>query len=301
MRGSHPMLSKNLLTQVHSEIEDLAELLGLSGVEVAATHGVLRILHMSNNRYASPADTALRFGQLFCRWCAEKDLDVSCGVHLGSISTVTLGEKDVEWVSTKGVAVDHAVSESGPQAGELEGGTRGYFGSAIIESRLLADAAPAAHSVHMWSSTKNSLKWYEQVPFCVRDNNDNDNNGNSYYLDAWVEITENKALGQDDGDEELTTVDPKGSTFVDPKGVSLLRAGSRLALSGPAMSKSDSICDVPMMNIEELSKLLTDHGLDVQRFGRGQAIRLVDFHAELKRKKSYLVTVRGKLERRMNW
>merc|ERR1712070_1299950 len=151
----------------------------------------------------------------------------------------------------------------------------GYWGRAVTVAKQLAEFAPRETCVHLRSDTKDALQFFERLTFDVSED------GMSYFLEPWVEAL--------DMDGALAPV-------VDTTMMS--KRSHRDAVSND--EAQSQLMKVQGMSIDELAEFLTSMRIDINKFGRGQAKTLEDFHKDLtQRKTSYLKLDGNKLERRV--
>jgi len=173
------------LKALHLEIQACSEIVGAVAVEAAATHGVLRLDTGDATFSVTAEDSAVRLGQLLCRWGAEQEpvCSIQIGVHTGELSTLSL----------PGLSLD------------------GCFGAAVTIASELAVNAPKDLSIHLLKSTKEKLAVFEQLPFIIRSTTHFLPDQESYHLDWWVDgsdmVTSQGSLR--DFQQKTTKFDPK--------------------------------------------------------------------------------------------
>jgi hypothetical protein len=139
------------LENLHNEVNQLTDLIGAKRLEANATHGMLRCTKTAG---VSAADSAMRMGQLLCRWATlqEPELWLRVGVSVGQIQSIAI-----------------------PGSGTL-----GYWGHAVSTARQLAESASRETCVHLRADTKESLRIFERVPFALGQDG-------TYFLEPWTE------------------------------------------------------------------------------------------------------------------
>mmetsp|Transcript_51702 Transcript_51702/g.165489 ORF Transcript_51702/g.165489 Transcript_51702/m.165489 type:complete len:1265 (+) Transcript_51702:156-3950(+) len=192
----------DVLRSLHDEIRSCAELVGATTLEVSATHGLLRC-DISSRHHAdkvTAADTAVRLGQLICRWSAEQEpaLDLRVGVHRGELG----------WIEVPGMK------------------QVGYFGVAASTSRRLAESCPKSRCVHLLPGVKERLVVLERIPFSVWWNSSCTPATEAYYLEPWAEAI---------CDEPLTLAANAGQS----KRAALARGSSKVRSSTFDMTNAD--------------------------------------------------------------
>ncbi|CAK0858806.1 unnamed protein product, partial [Prorocentrum cordatum] len=156
-------------------------------------------------------------------------------------------------------------------------GLPGYWGTALTSAKELAEFAPRECCVHLNAMTRESLHLFERLPFSVTTDD-------SYFLDPWVEAI--------DTDGFLDTQEGARSTC---------RKHSIMSASPSTAQTEERLAQLRdnKMTLAEFDEFLESMGVDVSKFGRGQAKKVEGLFQDVTSHKCYLTLHGAKLERRV--
>jgi len=186
-------------------------------------------------------------------------------------SVVRIGQLLCRWASMQDPALGLQI---GVHTGGLHkltmprSGRDGYFGDALSVARLLAQSSSRDTCVHLSKNVKDRLCMLEQLSFSC-----SSTLRESYYLEPWTRVEER---------DDIRT-----------------RASSSMSYV-PAPSES-CFGSEPTMSFDEFRDTLTEHGVDIWKFGRGHAKTLAQFYRSVvvHRKSQLIQTAEGKLEQQV--
>jgi hypothetical protein len=290
------VISREQIEALHTELQQCANLVGAELIEVNAASGMLKCDDQSAR--VTPADTALRCGQLLCRWATQQMPRV--GLRVGMACGIPLSV-ELPCRAENGVA------------------TRSYFGTAVSTAKYMVETAPREMCVHFGDHTKNKLQVFERLPFsigleaqgvpmrhtvsgnsgnsvqvistasCVTDPGDTSQR-DTYYLEPWVEAVD--VDGELDESQEYRQKSnwshhSRTETARHP-GLDADMPPSKVYEKLQAMSEGD-FCN-----------FLMSYNVDLANFGKGYAKSVADFQKEIvEEKKSCLCTRKGQLQRQL--
>jgi len=125
----------------------------------------------------------------------------------------------------------------------------GYFGESLNIARMLAETSSLESCVNLSQDAKERLCVMERLVFSC------DAATDSYYLEPWTQV-------EDDESD-------------DPAARGSIKRQHTLSLSPMITEEAGS---EPRMSLDEFRDFLTDHGVDVWKFGKGQAKSIIEFY-----------------------
>jgi len=252
------------LQDLHREIDSCSQMIGAKAIEWHIGHGVL-VCTDDAHAMATAADSAIRLGQQLCHWAASEEPPVGLrvGAHLDVIRKAS-------------------VSNGKPK----------YIGTALQMARYLAETCQHDACVCFLKATRFALRRFDTLPFALTPG------GDTYLLDVALldKAATRDALALEDG-------------------VMQTRTGSMHSRAGCQSNRLNTAADTPPasprtagppqvegreLSMENFTQLLVRCGVDTNEYGLGSAKTLEELYAEIAiSKKSQLVEVNGKVERRM--
>lgn len=187
-------------------------------------------------------------------------------------SIVRIGQLLCRWASMQVPALGLQI---GVHTGSLRklvmprSGQEGFFGDALSTARMLALNSSRETCVHLSKNVKDRLCMLEQLTFSC-----SSSSRESYYLEPWTRVE-----GRDDNRVRVST--------------------TLTSVYGPVVESSSAV--EPTMSFDEFRETLTEHGVDIWKFGRGHAKTLAQFYKSVfvHKKSQLIVTDDGKLEHHM--
>lgn len=125
----------------------------------------------------------------------------------------------------------------------------GYFGDALNIARMLAETSSLESCVNLSQDAKERLCVMERLVFSC------DTATDSYYLEPWTQVED------DEGDDAASRCSMKRQHTLSLSPMIAEEAGSE-----------------PRMSLDEFRDFLTEHGVDVWKFGKGQAKSIIEFY-----------------------
>jgi len=245
------------------EIMTTVKLVGAEILEDGALTGFVIGQPMDDMRMCAE-DVAVRLGQLLCRWAVSQTpaFGLKVGVHTGSLKSLVA-----------------------PTSGKCC-----YFGDAITESKRLADISAQDSMVHMSVATREKLRGLDKLRLTCSQNRD------TYYLDpaTHVNVFEEEAAKR--GNNRRYSFDHTAGMLPignDAPAVTIVRGLNSMTLSTPGLIPH---CD--KLGFDDFKKLLTDHKVQIDKFGKGDAKTLRElYRGVVELQDSYLLVKGERLER----